>query len=527
MSEERAKVEFGDFQTPPGLAAETCALLVRLGVNPTSIIEPTCGVGNFLFAAADAFPNALSVEGLDINEEYVATVQARLRERADASRIRVEHANFFETEWPQRLEHVPDPLLVVGNPPWVTSSDLGYLKSHNIPTKENFHGRSGLDALTGKSNFDISEWMLLKLLGWLDGRRGTVAMLCKTAVARKALSYSWAQGLRIASSSLRQVNAVKHFGASVDACLFLVQFGEAAGDQVCFVYDTVDAAEPASVFGLRDGVLVADAAHYDKRKSLCGESQYQWRSGVKHDCAAIMELRRAATGYENAEGEPVEIEETFLFPMLKSSDVAREHPEPRRWMVVPQERVGQDTAHIARVAPKTWGYLTAHEERFNQRASSIYRGKPKFSIFGVGDYTFAPWKVAISGLYKKLEFRLIGPHEGKPVVLDDTCYFVACGSEAEARFLLGLLESEEAREFYSAFIFWDAKRPITVDLLRRLDLRRLADLRGAAAEFDRHRASIPVTGVSSGEASRAGSIQGALPLHIGAAPPKRRKRITT
>jgi hypothetical protein len=31
-----------------------------------------------------------------------------------------------------------------------------------------------------------------------------------------------------------------------------------------------------------------------------------------------------------------------------------------------------------------------------------------------------------------------------------------------------------SREFFSASIFWDARRPITVELLRRLDLTALA-----------------------------------------------------
>jgi hypothetical protein len=38
-----------------------------------------------------------------------------------------------------------------------------------------------------------------------------------------------------------------------------------------------------------------------------------------------------------------------------------------------------------------------------------------------------------------------------------------------------LLESDEARTFYKAFIFWDAKRPVTVDLLGRLNIHALAE----------------------------------------------------
>src|SRR5262249_47250474 len=136
--------------------------------------------------------------------------------------------------------------------------------------------------------------------------------------------------------------------------------------------------------------------------------------------------------------------------------------------------VGDDTAEIERRAPKTWRYLLRHAEALDRRGSSIYRKRPRFSVFGVGDYTFAPWKVAISGFYKPLKFTVVSSWEGKPTVLDDTAYFVVCESESEARCVASLLNSTASREFFSAFIFWDAKRPITVEQLRRLDLMALA-----------------------------------------------------
>src|SRR5207302_4424847 len=107
--------------------------------------------------------------------------------------------------------------------------------------------------------------------------------------------------------------------------------------------------------------------------------------------------------------------------------------------------------------------------------------RPRFSVFGVGNYSFARWKVAISGFYKSLLFRVVGPIEGRPVVFDDTSYFVACCSQPEAEMVADLLNSPTAREFLNAFVFWDAKRPVTADLLRRIDLLRLAESLGKRA----------------------------------------------
>ena len=63
---------------------------------------------------------------------------------------------------------------------------------------------------------------------------------------------------------------------------------------------------------------------------------------------------------------------------------------------------------------------------------------------------------------------------GRPVLLDDTCYFLPCETEADCDALIGLLSSPAATEFYSALTFWDAKRPITAKLLNQLDLAALA-----------------------------------------------------
>ncbi len=176
--------------------------------------------------------------------------------------------------------------------------------------------------------------------------------------------------------------------------------------------------------------------------------------------------------YRNGLGERVHIEDSFVYPLLKSSDVAHGR-SPRRWVIVPQSFVGEDTARLEKVAPRTWRYLCDHGDKLDARKSSIYQNKSRFAIFGIGPYSFAPWKVAISGFYKKLSFTLVGPQKGKPVFLDDTVYFLPAKDEAEARQLACVLNSERAYDFFSSCIFWDEKRPITAKILGRLDIAAL------------------------------------------------------
>jgi hypothetical protein len=470
----RTRREFGDFQTPPALAQEVCHLLRRLHLEPASIVEPTCGLGSFFLAALDAFPRTRHALALDINRDYIAALRRSLRRASVYTTTDLLCQDFFRTDWASRLSALPEPLLVIGNPPWVTNAELGVLGSHNLPAKTNFQGHRGLDAITGKSNFDISEWMLIHLLECLGSRKAVLAMLCKTAVARKVLIHAWKQGHQVTDASLYSFDALKNFGAAVDACLLVCRTGTGTRRQECDIHDTFHAEVSASL-GVQEGMLVADPRLYRRWKHLRAARPTKWRSGIKHDCARVMELKQSPNGLENGFGEQVSVEPECLFPMLKGSEVASgQTDEPRRRMVVTQRQVGDSTLSLQSVAPRTWAYLLDHSHLLDRRASSIYKGRPRFSIFAVGDYTFAPWKIAISGLYKRLAFSVVGPSGGRPMVFDDTVYFLPFQNRIQAECVFELLQSSPAQEFYRAFMFWDSKRPITSEVLGRLDLRAVA-----------------------------------------------------
>ena len=376
---------------------------------------------------------------------------------------------------------------MLGNPPWVTNADLGLLRSTNLPTKNNFQGHKGLDALTGKSNFDISEWMLLNQLEWLRDRSGWIAMLVKTSVARKLLRQAWQRGDPVGRAAIYEFDAMQHFRAAVQACLFVLPVSIGGRSQDCDVFGSLAAAEPQSTIGFHDEILVSDVRSYIQNRDLVGPNEhYVWRSGIKHDCSKVMELSASEDGMLiNGLGEKADLEPDIVFPLLKSSDVSKNRMRTDRHMIVTQCEIGEDTAGLADSVPRTWRYLVDHADKLDARGSVIYRGKPRFSAFGVGTYTFAPWKVAISGFYKSLNFMKVGPVDGRPVVFDDTIYFLPCQSEAEADFIQILVRSRPFVELLGALVFNDEKRPITAELLKRVSLERVAERLDLA---DRYRA---------------------------------------
>ena len=496
LGKNQAKIEYGDFQTPESLAEQICELVAQMGWKPLTILEPTCGVGHFLSAALQSFPSLTHLAGVEINPEYAAAAKLALEndsaQRSDVV-IDVSVADFFVKEWESYLAKLPDPILIIGNPPWVTSAEIGSLNGNNLPQKHNFQNLSGLDALTGASNFDISEWILLKILEWMERRAGVIAMLCKTSVARKVLFTIWKNQHGFVDCQLYKIDAQKTFGVSVDACLFVYNNLKNCDRQrqdapSCVVYETLSDSRPSGRIGFQDGILVSDIDLFDKHRHLLSAARtkqaYEWRSGIKHDASGVMELRKGEDGYTNRLGETFQLEDEYVYPMFKSSDIAGKLiKHPRFWMLVPQRQIGEETAPIRMVAPYTWHYLVDHSAILDNRKSSIYRNRPRFSIFGIGDYSFAPWKVAISGMYKGLHFQVIGEYNERSVVLDDTCYFLSCTTKKEAEFIAYLLNSEIAQQFYRGLLFWDEKRPVTIRLLRKLNIAALAEELGVGDQL--------------------------------------------
>jgi hypothetical protein len=487
--ERATRIERGDWQTPASLARAVVAHVAARRSSgdaparpPRTVIEPTCGEGAFLVAAGERFPRA-ELHGVEINADYTRRARAALR--GCGERAHVVTKDFFATNWGRVLREAKEPLLVVGNPPWVTTAQLGSMGRTNSPDRSSGRGLRGLDAVTGKSNFDVSEWMLEHLLEVLAGREATVAMLCKSAVARRLVETIAARRLAVEPVGVWRIDAAAHFDASVAAVLFVARtHRERATSEVPLpvpvswpVYARLDATEPESLLGVVDGVLVADAARFVRTRHLAGQCRPEWRSGVKHDCARVMELARRGGdpngAWVNGMGERVEIESEVVHPLLKSSDVANERAAPTRAMIVTQRALGEDTRELRARAPRAWRYLSRHRALLDARKSAIYEKQPPFAIFGVGAYSFAPWKVAVSGLYKRSTFTVVGPHEDRAVVLDDTCYFLAFDDEPSARRAAAALRSEAATDFLGARIFWDAKRPITKGILQALDLDAL------------------------------------------------------
>lgn len=458
------KKELGDYQTPIYFTEIVCDYLKNdLKVSPDIIIEPTCGIGNFLKTCSQYF-SYNEMYGIDIDENKLNQVDSSI------PNLRLINEDIFTYKFNIDKN---DSFLIIGNPPWITNTELSKIDSDNLPEKSNYKNEPAINAMMGDSNFDISESIIFKIIEEFKDTTSTIAFLCKTTVSRnifrelieKEIPYSFIRQLNF--------NSAKIFKIDVDACLFIIQFGEKVlSDKVCEVSDLLNPSKTLCRFG-----YISDKfySNIDDVEDIDGECVFEWRQGVKHDCSGVMELTCKDNILFNKNGEEVNIENTLVYPLLKSSNLKRAIvKDTQKYVIITQKKVKQDTSYIKDEAPKTWKYLTENREYFEKRKSSIYRNASQFSIFGIGEYSFKKYKVAISGFYKNPIFSLVWAE--KPVMLDDTCYFLSFDEFDGAYITMLILNSHLVRKFLKSIAFLDAKRPYTKNVLKRIDIAKCLNL---------------------------------------------------
>ncbi|MDI9357858.1 MAG: hypothetical protein QM528_02795 [Phycisphaerales bacterium] len=479
--EESNRVEYGDFQTNTDLANKVTIHLTLKGIYPEVLIEPTCGKGNFIIASLRTFPTIKYVFGIEIYKPYIWETKFSIIDFflsnpiENKPEILIIHTNVFSFDFKAiAQQHATNDILIIGNPPWVTNAKLGSLNSINLPKKTNFKNHSGLDAMTGKGNFDIAEFITITMIQTFQNMKGHVLFLVKNSVIKNIVFDQKKNHYKISSIEKHCIDSKKEFKVSVEAALFYCQLNaEPAID--CTEFDFYNNQHAQRTFGWINNKFVSNLDTYIDTQEIDGTCPFMWRQGLKHDCSIVMELDKVHGHYVNGLKEAVEIEESLVYGILKSSDLKNTViTETRKFTIVTQKKIGQETAYIKNEYPKTYQYLLQHIENFKARKSSIYNNKPVFSIFGIGDYSFKPFKVAISGLYKKFHCTLILSQNNKPVMVDDTCYLIGFDKIEFAVYALILLNAEPTVQFLKSITFPDAKRTFTKEILMRIDLLQLA-----------------------------------------------------
>jgi len=167
------------------------------------------------------------------------------------------------------------------------------------------------------------------------------------------------------------------------------------------------------------------------------------------------------------------VEDDVLFPNFKSSDVYNGNVSaPRSHLILPFKSNENLVTDLEVNYPKTFQYFMNRRPAFAARKSSIYKGNA-FSFFGIGNYTFKPYKIAISGMYRQPKFTFWDANADPNSLFDDTVYYLSFESITKAESAFKALSSVASIAFINSLLFVHNKRPITKKLLETLDYERV------------------------------------------------------
>lgn len=161
------------------------------------------------------------------------------------------------------------------------------------------------------------------------------------------------------------------------------------------------------------------------------------------------------------------IEPDLVYPLLRGRDVQRWHAEPSALIILaqdPQTRTGIPESEMKRRWPKTYAYLKQFEGdpkkpvRGTLRGRSGYRqyfkpSDPFYSMYNVGPYTMAKWKVVWPWISKGMKVAVSGPLSSHVTIPEHNASFCSFQAKDEAYFLCALLSCAAVdlaiRSFYS------------------------------------------------------------------------------
>jgi hypothetical protein len=348
MVEDPDRAEYGDFQTNSDLATKVAKFLKQGLSNPKIIVEPTCGKGNFIIACLSTFKRIEKIFAVEIYKPYIWETKFNILQffidnpTAKKPDIEINHFNVFNFDFNKiSKEHTKEEILVIGNPPWVTNSKLSSLQSENLPPKSNFKNHSGLDAMTGKGNFDIGEFITLMMFNAFQNSNGQFAFLVKNSVIKNVVFDQKQRNYKIADLQKLAIDSKKEFNVSVEASLLNCKLNKSP-EFTCDEFDLYNPSKLTNQFGWINNKFVSSIKLYKHSNDIDGQSPFMWRQGIKHDCSSIMELDKVNGHFINGLQQEINLEEDLVYGVLKSSDLKQAViDKTRKFTIITQKKLGK------------------------------------------------------------------------------------------------------------------------------------------------------------------------------------------
>jgi len=392
---------------------------------------------------------------------------------------------------------------VAGNPPWVNWESLPeYYRDRTKPLWHGLFPHGGMDTILGKGKKDISMLMTYVAMDKYLKNSGKLGFLITQSVFKTAGAGQGFRRFLLGTSEYVQVQHVDDMvklqpfkGASNRTSVVILQKGRqtkypmpsylywkktARGKSIAVDSSLDDvlkmterkqfAAEPVDGKDLTSAWLTGKPKAIKAARNVLGQSDYMAHEGVNTGGAngvywvdiidkrpdklvVVSNITKGAK--RKVESIQMAIEDDLLYPLIRGRDVMRWQSEPSAYILMvqdPVKRRGIDEDEMKTDYPKTYLYLKRLEAILRERPAykRYFRADaPFYSMFDVGDYTFAPYKVVWTRVDKDIKGAVISSSKvagvNKIIMPIETAVLVAFNESAEAYYFCSILNSSPWR----------------------------------------------------------------------------------
>jgi adenine-specific DNA-methyltransferase len=525
--------DLGEYFTPYWLTDRTIEMSGFKGDLNSILLDPGCGSGVFLLAAAEMkyqankdksqeeMMNSIlrTVVGCDINPLCVLTARLNLvcwlalKFGLPLPNVKIPVLHYdtvFKRPASGQFDDInrvlPDGCdYLVGNPPWISWNSLlgGYRKQIELELLPeyalfDFHGQ---EAQLGHSNDDYLVTFTLVTIHRYLKEGGLCSFIIKqpllTNVSGKTFRrfsiHHVRENVRLGVKEVADLRKVNPFGIGNETAIIVLKREDKT------VYPV-----PYETWSKSDGEIVVEKGEakpsndrditspwvvltpdLKETEFMEGNCVYEIRHGLKHDVADVLivrpiernEDRLVVQRISEDDKEMYEVEVEAVYPFLQPRHISAWKFEGYTYAIIPQRKAGEDNEEkLARKLPLTYKYLERFKDRFTARKSRIFTQKPFYGLFGLGTYTWKPYKVCWCGLGFKPEFVVLSAIRDRMVgdklpIPDGTIYFIPLDRKEEAHFVCAVLNSELVRKFLSARS-GKSKRGLSKKVMEQLSLPR-------------------------------------------------------
>lgn len=363
----------------------------------------------------------------------------------------------------------------------------------------------GMEAILGRGRKDLSMLMSYTVGDHLLQPNGQLSFVITNAVFRNAgagagfrqLDRSRQNNLTLGLTLVDDFSSFQPFvGANTNCCVFVCQKDTSTRYPISYREYSLDQAKPRDLSELDlsemqnllhciektaepsdsndpgSGWLVLPEKQRNYRHQFFGASSYQAHEGVNSggangiywlevleqvDDELVRVRNRHDLGKQTLPQIEAILETRYLYPLVRGSQLKRWEATSDTLLLCvqdPHTRRGIKPDVMRQLAPRTLQYLEQFEPQLRQRAAfrryfqKHSRGEspidqaPFYSMFNVGAYTFAPYKVAWHRMRSPLQASILTTVDDKLLLPQETHAFVPLEHQQESIYLAAILNSD-------------------------------------------------------------------------------------